>query len=147
MNSLGNRYVNNNLRIVLINNGCGTEFHNYSHPANVIGDENISGFIAANGHFGNKSKLLVKNYVENLGFEYISASTKEEFKKYVDFFTSNDIYEKPILFEVFTNSDDESEALHMIRNIKTSTKGIVKDKIRKILPNNAKNEIKKILGR
>ena len=35
----------------------------------------------------------------------------------------------------------------MIRNIKTSTKGIVKDKIRKILPNNAKNEIKKILGR
>lgn len=147
MNSLGNRDVGNNLRIILINNGCGTEFHNYSHPANVIGDDNISKFIAANGHFGNKSKHLVKNYVEDLGFEYISSSTKEEFEKHVDYFTSNEIYEKPILFEIFTNSEDESEALHLIRNMKSSTKGIVKDKIRKILPNDAKNKIKKILGR
>lgn len=147
MNSLGNRDVGNNLRIILINNGCGTEFHNYSHPANVIGDDNISKFIAANGHFGNKSKYLVKNYVEDLGFEYISSSTKEEFEKHVDYFTSNEIYEKPILFEIFTNSEDESEALHLIRNMKSSTKGIVKDKIRKILPNDAKNKIKKILGR
>ena len=147
MNSLGNRDVGNNLRIILINNGCGTEFHNYSHPANVIGDDNISKFIAANGHFGNKSKHLVKNYVEDLGFEYISSSTKEEFEKHVDYFTSNEIYEKPILFEIFTNSEDESEALHLNRNMKSSTKGIVKDKIRKILPNDAKNKIKKILGR
>ena len=32
MNSLGNRNVGKNIRLMIINNGCGTEFHNYNHP-------------------------------------------------------------------------------------------------------------------
>jgi len=78
MNSLGNRYVGNNLRILLVNNGKGTEFRNFNHPAASFG-ESADKFIAAGGHFGNKSHTLVKNYSESLGFEYLSASNKAEF--------------------------------------------------------------------
>lgn len=37
-------------------------------------------FIAAKGHFGNQSKTLVRSYAENLGFEYLTASNKDEFE-------------------------------------------------------------------
>lgn len=145
MNSLGNRHVGNNIRILLINNGCGTEFHNYSHPAHILKDENISNYIAADGHFGNKSNKLVKNYVEALGFEYISASSKEEYLKNVEHFTSNDRYEKPIVFEVFTNSNDESESLLKIRSLKGNVKGEIKSTIKKVLSPELKASLKKII--
>lgn len=147
MNALGNRYVQNNIRIMLINNGGGIEFHNYSHPASVIGDENIGKFISADGHFGNKSDKVVKNYVESLGFEYLSASSKEEFTKNMDRFLSKELTKKPMVFEVFTDSKDESNALKSIREARVTADAMVKDKIRKILPSGAKKVIKKILGK
>lgn len=39
LNSLGNRHVNSNIRILLINNGKGAEFRNYSHPAAAFGEK------------------------------------------------------------------------------------------------------------
>ncbi|MBE6158493.1 MAG: 2-succinyl-5-enolpyruvyl-6-hydroxy-3-cyclohexene-1-carboxylate synthase [Firmicutes bacterium] len=146
MNSLGNRNVKNNIRIVLINNGCGTEFHNYNHPAAQFGDE-ANSFIAANGHFGNKSELLVKNYVENLGFEYVSAKNKEEFLKNVDYFTEEKLHEKPLVFEIFTDSNDESEALRIIRNLCFSTDGYLIKKAKSLLSPDAKKVIKKLIGK
>ncbi|NMA74585.1 MAG: 2-succinyl-5-enolpyruvyl-6-hydroxy-3-cyclohexene-1-carboxylate synthase, partial [Bacteroidales bacterium] len=80
MNSLGNRHVGNNLRIILVNNGTGVEFKNFDNLASEFGDS-ANDFIAGAGHFGNQSRSLVKNYSENLGFEYLSASNKEEFEQ------------------------------------------------------------------
>ncbi len=115
MNSLGNRYLGKNLRILLINNGKGTEFKNYTHPASMFGND-ADAYVAAAGHYGNKSPNLVKNYVEELGFKYLSASTKEEFLEvYEEFVVDNK--DKPMLLEVFTDSADESNALKEIRNI------------------------------
>lgn len=116
MNSIGNRHVGNNLRILLINNGTGTEFKNFNNFANQFGDS-ADEFVAGKGHFGNKSQTLVKNYSENLGFEYFSASNKEEFDQVYGRFISSEIPDKPILFEVFTDSDDESKALEIITSI------------------------------
>lgn len=116
MNSIGNRYLGKNLRILLINNGKGTEFRHYSHPASMFGKE-ADDFIAAAGHYGNKSRDLVKHYSEDLGFEYLSASSKEEFMDVYQKFVDKDNKEKPILFEVFTDSENESSALKTIRNI------------------------------
>lgn len=147
LNSLGNRHINSNLRIILVNNGCGTEFHNYSHPAHVIGQDSVSPYIAADGHFGNKSEVLVKNFVENLGFEYLSAKTKSEFIDNLDYFCSDIIYDKPVVFEVFTNSSDESEALSMIRNLKSTFKGKLKKQIKDNLSEESKSKIKKIIKR
>ena len=145
LNSLGNRHIGNNLRILLVNNGCGTEFHNYSHPANVIGQNEVSRCIAADGHFGNKSRELVKNYAENLGFEYISARNKEEFDAQLGHFCSKEKLEKPIIFEIFTDSKEESDALYQIRNLKTSMSGTIKKGLKKALSQVTKNKIRKFI--
>lgn len=113
MNSIGNRHIGNNLRILLVNNGTGTEFKNFNHFAYQFGNE-ADEFIAGKGHFANKSNELVKNYSQNLGFKYLSAFNKEEFKKVYKRFLTNERLDKPILFEVFLNSEDESNALRII---------------------------------
>lgn len=116
MNSLGNRHVSSNLRILLINNGKGTEFRNYDHPASAWG-EDADQYIAAGGHFAHQSPVLVKAFAEALGFTYIKASSKDEFAKVKELFISKNRQTKPIVFEVFTNSEDESKAIRLVRNI------------------------------
>lgn len=115
MNALGNRHLGSNLRILLTNNGKGTEFRMYWHPAAQFGDD-ADHFVAAGGHFGNKSPNVVKSYVESLGFEYISAASKEEFFEIYEHFISSQKYEKPIVFEVFTSNEDETKSIYDIRN-------------------------------
>lgn len=146
MNCLGNRHVGNNLRILLINNGVGTEFKNFSHFAANFA-ESADEFIAARGHFGNKSSTLVKNYSENLGFEYLSASTKEEFEKVYERFLCDEITDKPMLLEVFTNSEDESNALESITSISASTKSKAKEAIKGIVGSQNISKIKSLIKR
>ena len=116
MNTAGNRHFSRNIRILLINNGKGTEFRQYNHAAAHFGDD-ADRFTAAAGHFGNKSRTLVKNYAEGLGFEYLSAVTKEDFLSNLSSFIDPKQKDKPILFEVFTNNEDESNALEIMLNI------------------------------
>lgn len=116
MNCMGNRHVGKNLRILLVNNGKGTEFRQYKHHAEHFKDE-ADKFIAAAGHFGCQSRTLVKHYAEDLGFEYYSASNKEEFTKLQERFLNPEIMERPMLFEVFTDSIEESRALELMLNI------------------------------
>ena len=130
MNVVGNRHVGNNVRILLVNNGKGNEFRNYGHPCYFLGDE-ADDYVAAAGHYGNKSNLLVKNYAENLGYEYITASNKEEFNNAVEKFLCPENNDKPMLFEVFTETEDESNALETILNMVVDNKTIVKDKLKK----------------
>ena len=114
MNVLGNRHIGNNIRLLVVNNGKGQEFRNYQHPASLLGDD-ADKFVAAGGHYGKQSSVLVKNYAESLGFDYLTASNKEEFLAiYKDFFTESSS-ERPMLFEVFTDNEHENEALHTIR--------------------------------
>lgn len=132
MNVVGNRHVGNNMRILLINNGKGNEFRNYGHPCYFLGDE-ADKYIAAAGHYGNMSNLLVKNYVENLGYEYITASNKEEFNNVVEKFLTPEMTDKPMLFEVFPDSKDESDALETICNYKVEASKVLKDKVKKVV--------------
>ncbi|RED48941.1 thiamine pyrophosphate-binding protein [Seonamhaeicola aphaedonensis] len=144
MNSLGNRHFGNNIRILLINNGKGTEFRNFNHKAAHFGIE-ADKYIAAAGHFGNKSEVLVKNYAENLGFEYFAASNKEQFENVYNRFLEPKITDKPMLFEVFTDSDDESKALEMMVNIDKDTSQSVKKIAKQVLGENRLKALKKAL--
>lgn len=116
LNSLGNRHVGKNLRILLINNGRGAEFSNYDHPASQWGEE-ADAYMAAGGHYGRQSKTLIKHYAEDLGFEYISASSKDEFQSVCSKFVNPKVTNKPLVFEVFTSHEDESEAIMSMRTI------------------------------
>ncbi|WP_420745566.1 thiamine pyrophosphate-binding protein [Photobacterium damselae] len=121
MNSLGNRHVGNNIRILLINNGKGTEFRQYNHHAAYF-LEQADDFIAAAEHYGNKSPTLVKNYVQSLGFEYFSAKNKKEFGELSERFLNTEEKGRSMVFEIFTNSDEESEALRKINTIEKGNK-------------------------
>lgn len=134
MNVVGNRHVGNNVRILLINNGRGNEFRNYGHPCYFLGDE-ADKFVAAAGHYGNKSSFLVKHYATDLGYEYICSNDKESFMDNIDKFLSNEQNQKPILFEVFTEKDDESNALEIILNTIIDKKAVLKNQIKTTIKN------------
>lgn len=116
MNSLGNRHVGRNLRILLVNNGKGAEFLTYKHRNTPLGLETEK-FVAASGHFGCQSKSLVRHYAEDLGFEYLTASSKEEFTSVHARFLDPKLSGRPMLMEVFTDSDDEHDAQGVVCNI------------------------------
>ena len=144
MNSLGNRHIGNNVRIMVVNNGKGIEFRNYDHEAAFMG-EDADKYVAAAGHWGNKSENLVKHFSEDLGYEYISAKNKEEFARVVDGFLTQEKKGKPIVFEVFTDSEDESNSLRIIRNTEKNKIGIIKDGVRSVVGEKGVKIIRSIL--
>lgn len=146
LNSMGNRHVGSNLRIMLINNGVGTEFKNYSHKAAQFG-EDADAFMAARGHFGAQSPDLMHHYAEDLGFEYLSASNKEEFASVVDRFTDSEMHDRPLLLEVFTDSQAESDALKAVSQIEVDAKHAAKAAIKGALGDKGVSAVKKLLGR
>lgn len=121
LNSLGNRHVGRNLRIMLINNGRGTEFTNFNHPGHDFGKD-ADPYIAAAGHYGNKSPKLIRNYSTDLGYEYLSAADKEEYKEKAEIFFSAEHRDRPVIFEVFTDSKDESAAIETMLHLKSCEK-------------------------
>lgn len=145
MNVLGNRHVGKNIRILLLNNARGTEFTNYNHPGAEFG-EDAKAYIAAAGHFGNKSEKLVHHYAEDLGFTYICARTKEEYLEHIEDFVSNQI-SQPMIFEVFTNGEDESQAIQTMRSLEIDSKMATKSKIKAVLGKDRVAKLKKIIGK
>ncbi len=133
MNSLGNRHVGNNVRILLINNGKGMEFRNCTHPIHNFDNAIVDEYIAASGHFGRQSPSLVKSYVESLGYKYLTASTKEEVLANLDIFLSPEIGNSPIVFEVFTDQENENNALNAMVNLKKSADKLAINAARKII--------------
>ncbi|MBY7904822.1 hypothetical protein KW458_04855 [Vibrio fluvialis] len=143
MNALGNKHVGNNLRILLVNNGKGTEFRNYNHHASYFGEE-ADELIAASEHYGNKSTTLVKNYAKSLGYDYISASNKDEFESEYMKFLSEENKLNPIIFEIFTDSQLESDALQSMQSIIKDRKVIAKKKARDMLGEKGLSMLKKL---
>lgn len=150
LNVIGNRHVGNNVRILLINNGKGNEFRNYNHPCSFLGEE-ADLYVGAAGHFGNMSRKLVKDFSTDLGYEYLVASNKSEFKAVIDRFLTPEMTDKPMLLEVFTQTEDESKALEQILNIfsdpKLAFKNTIKQTAKNILGKNGYDTVRKIVHR
>lgn len=132
-NVIGNRHVGKNLHIIIINNDGGQQFRNFDHPASSLGAM-TNGFVAASGHYGPKSPMVIKHLSEDFGFDYYSASTKDEFIN-----ASSHFFEKgkSVVIEAFVTEQDESKALRMIRNIIPQQDGGLKK---------VKSVFKKIVG-
>lgn len=124
MNSLGIREIRNNVRILCINNGKGAEFTIYGKQ-----DIDYDSYISAANHYTSSG-----GWVRDCGFVYRRAETKEDLSKYLKEFISPS--HKPIVLEVFTNSDDEAKALSII---------IDKNKVG-TTNENLKQQAKKLLG-
>lgn len=143
LNALGNRHFPTNLRILLINNGIGTEFKNYNHKAAVFGDD-ADYYMAAGGHYGNKSRDLVKHYAQDLGLKYLFADNKASVLENMPLFLSKNS-DRSIVFEIFTDSDSESNAYKTIREIKTSFSGFGKKMAKSLLSDESIRTVKGIM--
>lgn len=129
MNSIWNRYVGNNIRIMLNNNEGAALFHFNQGTANYPTlNENV-----AAEHFA-----TAKGWVESQGFQYISAKNKEEFEHVLPKFLSSES-DRPIFFEVFTHKDSDSKVQHdfydsiTLKDTATATKDSAKRVIKSIL--------------
>ena len=146
LNSLCNRHIGKNVRILLVNNGCGGEFNLYNHYGSQFGEQ-TNDYIAAGGHNGNQSRDLVRHYAQDLGFKYLSASTKDEFVAVMDEFLTPKI-DQSIVFECFTKKNDESQAAYLIDHIVQGGDSVtsqVKGHIKAIVPQRVKNAIKELI--
>lgn len=148
MNVLGNRHIGPNVRILLVNNALGAEFHLFKQR-NSTYVKDIDKYLSAGGHFGQKSPNLVRHYATDLGFEYLSASSKEEFNKVYKRFVTPEITDKPMVLELFTCVEDENTALYKLWHIKEdkSLKTLVKNGVKEVIGEEmifkVKNMIKK----
>ena len=129
-----------------MNDGGGSLFkQSWTEQHNYIGDEDMESYIAAAGHFGNKSRTLVKGYAESLGFEYLAASGKEEFDAVYERFLTPELMDKPMLFELFTNDYDERTAFDMMVNIDISVQGLAKQAAKQVLGQKSVDAIKRVI--
>lgn len=149
LNALGNRHIGNNVRILLINNAIGAEFKISQHFCYTFRDD-ADKYMAAAGHYGAKSPVLVKHFSEDLGFQYLSATNKEEFLSALEIFTTPNVTDRPMLLEVFTNHEDENEALRLMTSIVNepqSTSSKVVGAIRSVAGEKGVSVIKSLLGK
>ena len=113
LNTIFNQ-IPDNVHILLINNGVGTEFKNYNHRAAYFGEE-ANDYMAAKGHNGFKNRELVKTLCESRGIKYFSASSKDEY------LSNREVWLRkgngPIILEAFADDKDESDALRLMNSI------------------------------
>lgn len=120
MNVLGNRHVGGNLRILLINNNTGAEFHMPYSPAHVMG-ASVDRYVAASGHNLPRGDApgtpsLAAGWCSALGFTYLSAASKEELLESIPAFVSGESG-VPVVLECFVDVNDEERAASEIAAI------------------------------
>ncbi|MDD2436122.1 MAG: 2-succinyl-5-enolpyruvyl-6-hydroxy-3-cyclohexene-1-carboxylic-acid synthase [Massilibacteroides sp.] len=101
MNGLWNKHIKNNLRILLNNNGGGEIFHTIP---GLNRSEALEEYIAAS------HQTEAKAWAKQQGFRYLSARNESELQRHLPIFFRLDS-KKPILFEVFTDKDINTEII------------------------------------
>lgn len=146
MNVLGNRHLCNNLHILLINNGVGNEMHMSYSIGSRLGDS-VFKYVAAGGHYRSKDTTIsaAESWARTMGFTYLSASSKDDFMAALPLFCGPS--ESPILFECFTDPENDALAGKMLTELNPS---IVKEKqikqiVKNVLPENALSAVKRII--
>lgn len=149
MNSLGCRELGRNLRILLVNNGVGVEFHMPYSPACVIEDQ-VDDFVAAGGHFASHVAGVSSAQVwsEAMGLTYLSARSKEEVLAALPRLFDTEA-NGPIILECFTRPEDEKRAAGLLRTLgpAPSAKKQAKDFMKQILPKEAFDAMKYLKNR
>lgn len=136
MNAAGLRSIGSNVRIILLNNGGGSEFHF------IMGKEKIP---TLNDYISAEHGNVAAGWVSSLGYDYYYASTKEEFEKVIDKFGEKS--DKPMFLEVFTDMEHDANTIHEFykENAVVNKATLAKKAARSILSGKSVDKIKKIL--
>lgn len=130
MNALNIRYIKSNLRVLLINNGGGAEFH-IAGGRKLIPE--IDEFVAASHHG------VAEGWAKSRGFRYLSANTVQDLETGIEALVGES--DRPMLLEVFTNRDADAGALDEFykkySGADTAEKmvGFAKNAVRRIIAN------------
>ena len=100
MNAMGIKHIKNNVHVLLINNGGGAEFH-------IVPSHNELATIDL--HIGASHHQNAEGWIKSLGFEYIAANNREDFKTKLKQFV--DTRDKPIVLEVFTDLETDGQTV------------------------------------
>lgn len=103
MNSAGIRGIGNNVRIILLNNGGGSEFHYF------MGKSKIP---TINRHICAEHKKTAKGWIESLGYKYYSAASKEDVDNIIPTLTEKS--ECPVFVEVFTDMEKDADLINKL---------------------------------
>ena len=98
MNSVSIRHLKGNVRIIVVNNGGGGEFHY------IMGKERIP---TIDKHISAGHHHSIQGWIESLGFEFYSAHDKEEFDLQFEKFIKYD-GNVPAVMEVFTDMEEDA---------------------------------------
>ncbi len=146
MTVLGNRHAGPNLRVLVVHNDGGNIFRHHGHPSQRwLGREEADEYICAAGHFGGQSPSLIRDWAENLGFRFLTASDQESFEKCLSDFVSPEPTVRPVLFEVFTSAEQDSEAFERMEKTDQSGKGQAKEALRAVLGQQGTEMLKRLL--
>ena len=115
MNALGIKHIKDNVRILLLNNGGGAEFH-------IVPSHNELKTIDL--HIGASHNQKAKGWCESLGINYLSASSQEEYQLKLETFVKKN--EKKTLFEVFTDLENDGQTvLKLYRDLEAQLKNLL----------------------
>lgn len=143
LNSLGNRHFGSNVRLMVVNNGRGFEMRHSSNRGDVFGQEADELFAAA-GHFGDQSRTVLRDFARDLGFEYLSAENKEEYLEHLPHFTDPAVKERPVLFEVFVDVEDEYQSFELTQSVQRDTGSSIKKQIKNMIGDRGVQILKEI---
>ncbi len=97
MNAAGITHVGNNVRIVLLNNGGGSEFHFFNNKKDIP---------TLNKHICAQHNKSAKGWIKSLGYTYYSASSKNELDDILESFIENN--SSPKFLEIFTDLEEDA---------------------------------------
>lgn len=100
MNAAGIRHLGNNVRIVLLNNRGGAEFH-FFMDKDII--PTLNDYICA------EHSKSAEGWVKSLGFEYSYARNKQELQSALESFATKS--SSPKFLEVFTDMEEDAQIL------------------------------------
>lgn len=136
MNAAGLRDIGPNVRIILLNNCGGAEFHFF------IGKKRIS---TLNDYISAEHKNVAAGWAISLGYDYYCAENKEELDSVIAKFGEKS--DRPMFLEVITDMEEDAMITHEFydANAAQDAKAKVKATIKRVLSPNTVEQIKKVM--
>jgi 2-succinyl-5-enolpyruvyl-6-hydroxy-3-cyclohexene-1-carboxylate synthase len=113
MNAAGIRHLGNNVRIILLNNGGGSEFQFFLNKKDIP---------TLNKNICAEHAKKAKGWVESLGYEYYAASSSNELDQVLETFSEQS--NAPKFLEVFTDMEEDARITREFYDVNRPTQSL-----------------------
>jgi len=139
MNAAGLNSISNNVRVILLNNGGGSEFQFFMGKKRI---PTIDQYICA------EHDKVATGWIKSLGYKYYIASTKDELDKVI--YTFGQPSDKPMFLEIITDMEEDANKTNTFydtyRNAYSSGKDNIVKTIKSLMSDKTASKVKRILG-